>query len=172
MKNDMSIEALAFANIVHNLSTDTTFIHYVQCTSPCCALASTQVVRAIMLFNRKGQNSHQHSSKTVWEIKMSFGTFDYVVEMTTWKKFGVAPPKGGGPTIGWNIRFLWCFFLFFFFFYSFLPAGYRSAHTLRPCKFWLKTRVLVQGSAFEGSKRYWTIFGVSGSEKPQNFPPR
>ena len=95
---------------------------------------------------------------------MSFGTFDYVVEMTTWKKFGVVDDR-----VKYKV-----FVVFFFvcFFYSFLPAGYRSAHTLRPCKFWLKTRVLVQGSAFEGSKRQGTIFGVSGSEKPQNFLPR
>ena len=61
------------------------------CLSPCCALASTQVVRAIMLFNRKGQNSHHHSSKTVWDIEMSFGAFDYAVEVTTWLKFGGRP---------------------------------------------------------------------------------
>ena len=63
-------------------------------------VSDNTVVMAIMLFNRKGQNSHHHSSKTVSDIKMSFWAFDYVVEVTTWLKFGVAPPKGGGPTIG------------------------------------------------------------------------
>ena len=137
--------------------------------SLCCALASTQVVRAIMLFNRKGQNSHHHSSKTVWDIKMSFGTFDYVVEMTTWKKFGVAPPKGGGPTIGWNIRFLWCFLFFVFFFIRFFQratgqhthcdhANFDSEHV-----FWCKEVPL------RGLNDREPFLGFQGQKNPKIF---
>ena len=58
------------------------------------------VVRAIQLSYRKWQNSDLHSSETLQDIKMRFGIFDYVVEDNPQKNFGVAPPKGGGPTMG------------------------------------------------------------------------
>ena len=58
------------------------------------------VVRAIQLIYRKWQNSDPRSSETLQDIEMRFGVLDYVVEDSLPKKFGVAPPKGGGPTEG------------------------------------------------------------------------
>ena len=52
------------------------------------------VVRAIQLMYRKWQNSDPRSSETRQDIEMRFGVFDYVVEDSLPKKFGVAPTEG------------------------------------------------------------------------------
>ena len=64
---------------------------------PCGLYNSVDAMRAYTL---KWQNSDPRSSETLQDIEMRFGVLDYVVDESLQKKFGVAPPKGGGPTEG------------------------------------------------------------------------
>ena len=52
------------------------------------------VVRAVRF---KWQNSDPCNSKTLKDIKMRFGTRDYVVEMIPQVNLGAAPPEGAAP---------------------------------------------------------------------------
>ena len=128
------------------------------------------VVRAIPLSYRKWQNSDPHNSETLQDIKMRFGIFDYVVEDNPQTNFGVAPPKGGGPTMGWNITFagsfLFIFLFIFFFFYK--PTGQTENHTYANNS--SKHVVWSKEVPLGGLNDREPFLGKWGSKNPKIFP--
>jgi len=131
----------------------------VQCIFLVCWLSelrgyASPVLTETGFVNERWQFSTPHRIHTPWQITTKFVASHYVGDPYGCAKFGANQSTGGFWKNGWNITKI----LFIYLFVFFSELIYRSEPSTDFYAWWLKRRVLAQGCAFWGFRRYYSPF--------------